>query len=203
MICEVSSRFHLVVCTAALFSGETSTLACLAAEVIYCSASLANCSRCFTVGGVRAVSISLMSCSPPHVKSVKWNSACTLGRFRGISSECLQGDVRGAITREAQSPCDRRSAWEDDLWSHCLILLAAYVPFLRAEIGELNWCCTRGTGSLSVFHGTCQTSLPLSRTWPSWSAAKGRARYSVFFVTLRVWLLSETILMLIVPSYPG
>lgn len=74
VICEVSSRFHSVVCMAALFSGEIFTLACLAAEMIYCSASTSWC--CFAVGGVCAVSISLMSCSPPHplrgLKSVKW-----------------------------------------------------------------------------------------------------------------------------------
>lgn len=76
VICEVSSQFHSVVCMAALFSGEISTVACLAAEVICCSASLADCSCYFVVGRLRAVSISLMSCSPPHpcggLKSVKW-----------------------------------------------------------------------------------------------------------------------------------
>lgn len=96
----------------------------------------------------------------------------------------MQGGSRGAVTHRGRSPCEQRSVWEDDLWSHRLTSLAASAPFLRAETGELNWCCTKGIGSLSVFHGTCQASFPPSRTWPWWSTARGKARFSILFCSL-------------------
>lgn len=35
-----------------------------------------------------------------------------------------------------------------------------------------------------MFHGTCQASFPPSRTWPWWSTARGKARFSVLFCSL-------------------
>lgn len=52
---------------AALLTGEIAMLVCLAVEVTSCSALQANCSPHFSVTGVHAVSISLMSCSPLHL----------------------------------------------------------------------------------------------------------------------------------------
>lgn len=66
VICEVTSQFHSVILMAALFSCEISMLTRVAVEVIYCLASATRHTHHFAVKGAHVVSISLMSCSPPH-----------------------------------------------------------------------------------------------------------------------------------------
>lgn len=76
---------------AALFSVRRE-LSCVAVEVIYCPASLADSSCHVAVRGMNAVSISLMSCSPSHA----WGcQTCEMGTVLAPRDSCkgLVGDV--------------------------------------------------------------------------------------------------------------